>query len=281
MVQRWPHRLLRYLYTRFSWAALVDAVFAFVATVGTAVFTAFTLPKQYRTGGWALFAVLAILGIVRLGVAWFEQKSTARLRQAVMEEVLHVIHQGVFFGAYDFRFTLFFIDPVAQLWWRDGDGRRCCQPILVPLCRFQPGHPDTTGASSKVFYPLDSKATTARAWSEGTPDDGDLPGFILEVPGPFATREAMEDFYIRRGMDRRVVRRFSQYMRDVVQILSFPLTDDHGQPFCLLSVDFRANLRNDDEKQAYETEAPKPKQIMKDVLEGHLAGARAILGRLV
>lgn len=281
LIQSSMHKGLRYLVQTFSWGDLVELLFGIVAAAGTVVLTLATVRPETQEAGWVLFFVLLALGVLRLFLLQQDARRSGAMRKRVMYSLLTLLHEKVFFNSPDFRLTLFICDPVAAVRARGRGNGGSKQRILVPTLRRTSGNMDPECADSRIYYPQNSTATTAKAWRRAVSarDDlraGDFGGWLEEFP-PFESRKLMEDHYERDlHVDPEVISRLSDYMVDVVQILSFPFVDHQGNPICLLSVDVQRNLLNDD-TDAGQRLAPDIARIDRDLLAGYLAGARRIL----
>jgi hypothetical protein len=276
------HKFIRSVALRFSWGAALTVVFALLSTLGTLYLTVAVLPEGQQRIGWWLLVILLCIAALKLVALFMESRSVERLRREMLCELLRLFHQHVFRGSSDFRVTLFIVDPVATAPVRRMDHRTERERILVPLLRRQAGRTDYD-PDSRIYYPLSCRAPTALAWnraSELVRRRGQDPWWLTQLT-VFETRRQMEDYYENElEVAPEITRRLSDYMVDVLQILSLPIVDDGGDPVCLLSVDSRANFRNDDGGNGGAAQGSGVVTIDYDTLVAYLAGVRRLLLKL-
>lgn len=284
LLQSWLHKRLREIRLRFSWGGALTVAFALVSALGTLYLTIALLPPAQKRAGWLLFAALTVLALLNVVAIVREGTSTERLRREMMCALLRLLHERVFHNSPHFRLTLFIRDPVALARVRKGNGDWVSEPILVPFLRRQAGQNDYGASGTRVYYPLSSTAATAKAWNMATRARQDLRtgafgGYLIQLE-QFASRHQLEDYYQRvLGVSPEVTRRLSEYMVGVVQILSFPLVDNDGDPMFLLSVDSYQNFWNDEDGTAI-ARGSGAVSIDKGILVGYLEGVRQLLIKL-
>lgn len=249
LIQTWAHRQIRTLVLITDVVSLGDATVLVLALI-TPLVLASDPATDWPIWGWLCVVALAIVGLLTGIGHWRKATRRSALRLDVINTLLHSLHDQVFDNSPDFRFTYFIRDPVFCI-----RTARKNEDILVPLVRRESGQDEF----SRCYYPLSSNAVTAKAWKNATRTEADLearsfrtltqafPRFRA-VNDDARSRRNMEQYYRNTlRVDDRVLERISDYMIDVVEIISIPIADYQGNPVGLLSIDCRGRVLSHDD----------------------------------
>lgn len=228
------HQRLRSLVIWVSWEGFLAGLFVFLASVIEVIVVVSEHSGVALYTGIGLLVALAVVAILLIRA---QKRGSMRVREDVLNGLLRALHDDVFRGLADFRFTLFIRDPC--LLRNEPPARTKTEEFLVPIIRRQSGKDDW---ESRVYYPLSSNAVTAYAWRQATSSIAalrrkDLAMYVYSFDD-FAARREMVDYYVDKlHIEPKVVARIGKHMESVRQICSFPFVDDDGRAVALLSID--------------------------------------------